>query len=154
MKETRRDFLKKSGCALSMAALATQMQHLGMMSALAQKMDDASPEGGGAYKALVLVYLAGGNDGNNVVIPNHNDATISNYGAYSAARSAQGLAIPQAQLLPIAVPRMGGLTYGLNPNLGPLAAGGINNGIHELWGQGKMAIVPNCGTLVRPMTNI
>jgi uncharacterized protein (DUF1501 family) len=152
MKETRRDFLKKSGCALSMGALATQMQHFGMMSALAQKMDDAAPEGGGAYKALVLVYMAGGNDGNNVVIPNHSDAAISNYGVYSAARSAQGLAIPQAQLLPIAVPRMGGLTYGLNPNLGPLAAGGINNGIHELWAQGKMAIVPNCGTLVRPMT--
>ena len=154
MKENRRDFLKKSGCALSMAALATQMQHFGMMSALAQKMDDAdkaSPEGGAAYKALVLVYLSGGNDGNNVVIPNHSDATISNYAAYSAARSAQGLAIPQAQLLPIAVPRMGGLTYGLNPNLGPIT-GGINNGIHELWAQGKMAIVPNCGTLVRPLT--
>jgi uncharacterized protein (DUF1501 family) len=135
-----------------MVTLATQMEHLGLMSALAQKMDDAaSPEGGEAYKALVLVYMAGGNDGNNVVIPNHSDASISNYAAYSAGRSTQGLAIPQAQLLPISVPRMGGLTYGLNPNLGPIT-GGINNGIHELWAQGKMAIVPNCGNLVRPMT--
>lgn len=152
MKETRRDFLKKSGCALSMVTLATQMQHLGMMSALAQKADDAAPEGGEAYKALVLVYLAGGNDGNNMLIPNHSSATMSNYAAYSAVRSTQGLAIPQAQLLPIDVPRMGGLTYGLNPNLGPQAAGAINAGIHELWGLGKMAIVPNCGTLVRPLT--
>jgi len=138
-----------------MATLATQMQHFGMMSALAQKTDDkakSAPEGGEAYKALVLVYLSGGNDGNNMVIPNHSDASISNYAAYSAARSLQGLAIPQAQLLPISVPRMGGLTYGLNPNLGPLAAGGINNGIHELWGMGKMAIIPNCGTLIRPLT--
>ena len=154
MKETRRDFLKKSGCALSMVTLATQFQHFGLMSALAQKMDDAAPsrpEGGDSYKAIVLLYMAGGNDGNNTVIPNHSDASISNYAAYNAARGAQGLAIPQAQLLPIAVPRMGGLTYGLNPNLGPVT-GGINNGIHELWGQGKMAIVPNVGTLVRPLT--
>lgn len=134
-----------------MVTLATQVEHFGLMSALAQKTEKSS-EGGEAYKALVLVFLSGGNDGNNTVIPNHSDATMSNYGAYSAARSAQGLAIPQAQLLQISVPRMGGLTYGLNPNLGPLATGGINNGIHELWAQGKMAIVPNCGTLVRPLT--
>ncbi|MDQ3181706.1 MAG: DUF1501 domain-containing protein, partial [Acidobacteriota bacterium] len=43
------------------------------------------------------------------------------------------------------------LTYGLNPNLG-VVTGGINNGIHELWAQGKMAIATNVGTLVRPMT--
>lgn len=154
MKESRREFLKKSGgCALGMVTLATQMQHFGLMSALAQKVKDdkAAPEGGAAYKALVLIYWGGGNDGNNMVIPNHNDATLSNYSVYSAARSAQGLAIPQAQLLPISVPRMGGLTYGLHPALGPVT-GGINNGIHELWAQQKLAIVTNCGSLVRPMT--
>ena len=137
-----------------MAALATQMEHFGLMSALAQKVEensDAPNEGGANYKALVLVYLSGGNDGNNVVIPNHSDASVSNYAAYSAARSVQGLALAQNTLLPIAVPRMGGLTYGLHPSLGPVI-GGINNGIHELWSQGKMAIVPNVGTLVRPLT--
>lgn len=153
MNESRREFLKKSGCALSMVTLATQMQHFGLISALAQKFDDdkKSEAGGDAYKALVLVYLSGGNDGNNTLIPNHDSTSISNYNTYAAARSAQGLAIPRDQLLPIAVPRMGGLTYGLNPNLGPVT-GGINNGIHDLWTQGKMAIVPNVGTLVRPMT--
>jgi uncharacterized protein (DUF1501 family) len=54
-------------------------------------------------------------------------------------------------LLPISVPRMGGLTYGLHPALGP-SGDGINNGIHELWAQGKLAMVTNCGTLVAPMT--
>ena len=152
MNESRREFLKKSGCALSMAALATQVQHLGMMSALAQKMDDsAGSEGGANYKALVLVYWSGGNDGNNVIIPNHNDATLSNYAAYSAARQPQGLALAQGTLLPIAVPAMGGLSYGLHPALGTVT-GGINNGIHELWAQGKLAMVTNCGTLVAPMT--
>lgn len=151
MNESRREFLKKSGCALSMAALATQVQHLGMMSALAQKMDDSATDGGANYKALVLVYWSGGNDGNNVIIPNHNDATISNYAAYAAARQAQGLALAQNTLLPISVPAMGNLSYGLHPALGTIT-GGLNNGIHELWAQGKLAMVTNCGTLVRPMT--
>lgn len=149
MKNSRREFIKKSTCALGMVGLATQMEHFGLMSALAQKVDDqrTAPENDAAYKALVLIFWSGGNDGNNLVIPNHNDATISNYGVYSAARS--NLAIPQAELLPISVPRMGGLTYGLHPALG---AGATNNGIHELWAQNKMAIVTNVGTLVRPLT--
>ena len=120
MKESRRDFLKKSGgCALGMVGLATQMHHLGAMSAMAQKVIDTQQEGGENYKALVLLYWSGGNDGNNMVIPNHNDATVSNYTAYFNARNTQDLAIPQANLLPISVPRLGGLTYGLHPSLGP-----------------------------------
>lgn len=153
MTESRRDFIKKTTCALSMTAVATQMQHMGMMSALAQKAEDSqdSSNAGNDYKALVLLYWQGGNDGNNLVIPIHNDASISNYSAYSAARATQGLALAQNTLLPISVPRMGGLSYGLHPALGPVT-GGINNGIYELWAQQKFAIVTNCGTLVRPMT--
>lgn len=153
MKESRREFLKKSGCALGMVSLATQMQHFGMMSAFAQKADsDApSPEGGDNYKAIVLVFWSGGNDGNNTVIPNHNDATISNYTAYFNERNASSLAIPQASLLPISVPLLGGLTYGLNPNFGTIT-GGINPGIHPLWATGDLAVVTNVGTLVAPMT--
>jgi uncharacterized protein (DUF1501 family) len=153
MKENRRDFLIRSCSALTMTALATQMRHLGLVSAFAQKSeDDAKSEAAAAdYRALVCVFMSGGNDGNNTVIPNHDSATISNYDAYAAARSVQGLAIDRTALLPIAVPRMGGLTYGLHPALGPLT-GGLNNGIHELWGMGKMAVVANVGTLVAPLT--
>ena len=150
MKQNRREFLKKSGCALSMVTLATQFESFGLMSALAQKVD-SDIQAGGDYKALVCIFLAGGNDGNNTIVPNHNSATVSNYAAYSAARSAQGLALTQAQLLPVSVPRIGNLTYGLHPSFGPVT-GGINNGIHELWAQGKMAAVTNCGTLVTPTT--
>lgn len=136
-----------------MAALATQMHHLGIISALAQKVDDAesTSPGGSDYKALVLVYWSGGNDGNNLIVPIHNDASVSNYAAYSAARASQGLALPQDSLLPITVPRINNLSYGLHPSLGPVT-GGINNGIHELWAQGKFAAVTNVGTLVAPMT--
>jgi uncharacterized protein (DUF1501 family) len=156
MKQNRREFLIKSGCALSMTAMATQMRHFGLMSAMAQEADDANKDSAvpSDYRALVCVFLSGGNDGNNTVIPNHNDATISNYSAYFNARNTQGLAITQSLLLPISVPRMGNLTYGLHPGLGPQPAGTniVNNGIHELWGLGKMAVVTNVGTLVAPMT--
>ncbi|MGI8787627.1 MAG: DUF1501 domain-containing protein [Pyrinomonadaceae bacterium] len=154
MKDNRREFIKKSGCALGMAALATQFRHFGLMTALAQQTDDAM-EAPSDYRALVCVFMQGGNDGNNTVIPNHSDTTLSNYQSYASVRNAAGLAIAQNQLLPISVPRMNNLTYGLNPNLGVLPLQGttvINNGIHELWAQGKMAIVNNVGTLVAPLT--
>jgi uncharacterized protein (DUF1501 family) len=126
------------------------------MNVMAQKaIDNTKAAGGANYKALVLLFWSGGNDGNNLIIPNHNDATISNYTAYSNIRNAAGLAIPQASLLPIAVPRLGGLTYGLHPNFGPLTQNGttiVNNGIHDLWAQGNLAAVVNVGTLVRPLT--
>lgn len=150
MKQNRREFLTKSVCGLSMITLATQVEHFGLMSALAKNVNK-NAAGGSDYKALVCIFMAGGNDGNNTVIPNHNDANVSNYSAYSAARNAQGLAIAQSALLPISVPRMGNLSYGLHPNLGTVT-GGINGGIHPLWAQNKMAIVTNCGTLVAPMT--
>ncbi|MCA1624572.1 MAG: DUF1501 domain-containing protein [Acidobacteria bacterium] len=156
MKQTRREFLTKSSCALGMAALATQVEHFGLMNALAQKVDDSSQANApGDYRALVCIFMAGGNDGNNTVIPNHNDTSLSNYSAYFNARNTAGLAIAQNSLLPIAVPRMNGLSYGLNPNLGPLTQNGttiVNNGVHELWAQSKMAVVTNTGTLVAPMT--
>src|SRR5688500_7124070 len=101
MKDSRREFLKKSGgCALGMVSLATQMHHLGTMSALAQKVIDSQLAPAPGYKALVLLFWSGGNDGNNMVIPNHNDATISNFASYNASRNTQGLAIAQNTLLP------------------------------------------------------
>jgi uncharacterized protein (DUF1501 family) len=145
MKDNRREFLKKSCRALSMTAIATQMRHLGMMNVLAQKkMDDeraAGGAGGSDYKALVCVFLDGGNDGNNSVIPNYNEG----YAQYSAARTAQGLAIARASLLPIAPPNplMSGQAWGFHPAMAPL---------HTLWNAGKMAVVCNVGCLVQPLT--
>ena len=120
-----------------MAALATQMSHLGLVSVLAQKRA-RKESAGDDYKALVCVFLNGGNDSNNMVVPKHN----AGYAEYSAARSVQGLAIPQNNLLSITPPSLG-LEFGLHPNLTEL---------HELWGQNKLAAVCNVGTLVQPIT--
>lgn len=150
MKSTRREFLCTSGAALSMTALASQSQIFGQLAARSSKIeaDAAVPTD---YRALVCIFFTGGNDANNMIIPNHNDANVSNYSAYAAGRSAQGLALSQASLLPIAVPRIGGLSYGLHQSFGTVS-GGINPGIHDLWAQGKMAAVTNVGTLVQPLT--
>jgi uncharacterized protein (DUF1501 family) len=135
MSQTRRDFLRKSGCAaLSMTALATTVRHFGLIDALAQK----GSGDGGAYKALVCIFLDGGNDGNNTVVPNY----TAGYDQYFAARGAQGMAIPRASLLPITPPSIG-LDFGLHPSMPELKT---------LWDQQKFAIVTNVGTLVQPLT--
>lgn len=135
-----------------MTAMATQLQHFGMLNTMAQK---AGSKFGSAvpsdYRALVCIFMFGGNDGNNTVIPNHSDANVSGYPAYAAGRSAQGLALAQNTLLPVSVPRIGGLSYGLHPGFGTVT-GGINPGLHPLWAQGKMGVVTNVGPLVRPLT--
>lgn len=140
MREDRRNFLKKSCRAMSMMAMATQMRHFGLVDVLAQKTRErAAAPADDDYKALVCVYLDGGNDGNNSVIPNF----TAGYAQYAAARQAQGLAISQASLLPISPPAMGGQTWGLHPSL---------SAIHPLFAAGKMAIVANVGCLVQPLT--
>lgn len=133
-----------------MAALATQMRHFGLVNALAQERVNGSKDTNGAkqsandaavdYKALVCIFLNGGNDGSNTIIPNYG----AGYGQYSAVRQAQGLAIAQNTLLPVTPPSLG-QDYGFHPSLFDL---------HQLWGQGKVAVVCNVGTLVQPLTRV
>ena len=130
-----------------MMSLATQFRHFGMMSALVEHAEPKAPPTD--YRALVCIFMLGGNDGNNSVIPLHNDANLSNYATYYAQRNPYDLAIPQAALLPFAVPRMNNLAYGMHPAFG---AGPFSNGIYDLWNQNKLAIVTNVGTLAKPTT--
>ena len=89
------------------------------------------------YKALVCVFMVGGNDGHNMVVPL--DAVP--YAAYKAARA--GLALPDGNtgLLPVTAPT--GARYGLNSGLTAIA---------PLWAQGQLAVVANVGMLARPTT--
>jgi uncharacterized protein (DUF1501 family) len=93
------------------------------------------------YKALVCVFLYGGNDYANTLIP----ADATNYTAYFNQRSAIALsqaAIAGTVLSPTtALP--GGQQYALAPNLAPIL---------PLFNAGKMAVVLNVGTLVQPTT--
>ena len=126
-RHTRRDLLRLACCSGAGASLVSGLSKLGLVSALAQGTTD--------YKALVCIFMFGGNDSNNMLVP-----TDSRYTQYLQARSV--LALPQSQLLPL---QMNGQSiYGLHPNMPEIQAY-FNN-------QKSLAVVANVGTLVQPTT--
>lgn len=138
MTQTRRDFLRQTGCAaLGTTVLATGIKDFGLVNAFAQTSAAAAAD----YKALVCVFMTGGNDGNNTVVP----VDQTRYQQYVAARAAAGLALPapgqSGGLLPIN-PASGG-QYGLHPSMTEMQA---------LFTQGKAAVLCNAGPLVEPLT--
>ncbi|MFN0298965.1 MAG: DUF1501 domain-containing protein, partial [Burkholderiales bacterium] len=122
---SRRNFMLGCG-ALS---VANTLPGLGLINAAAQAAGD--------YKALVCVFLYGGNDGNNMVIP----AQTAEYNQYQTPRP--NIAIAQGQLVPLAT--AGQVRFGLNPNLQPLQA---------VWNANRLAILLNAGTLMQPLTRV
>ena len=128
MATTRRDFLRTSACALGGMAMASSLNSFGIVHAL-------TPQAATDYKALVCLFMNGGNDGNNMFV------SLDQYSAYSAARSAAGLAIAQASLLPVS-PLSGG-SYGFHPNMPEM---------QTLFNSGKLAVLCNNGPLVEPIT--
>jgi uncharacterized protein (DUF1501 family) len=119
--------LRLACCSAAGASLVGGLSKFGLVSALAQGTTD--------YKALVCIFMFGGNDSNNMLVP-----TDSRYTQYLQARSV--LALPQSQLLPLQI--NGQSIYGLHPNM-PEMQGYFNN-------QKSLAIVANVGTLVKPTT--
>ncbi len=97
----------------------------------------AASSASGSYKALVVMYLAGGNDSFNMVVPTN----AGPYADYEESR--QNLAIPQGDLLPIVPATFDGNSYGMHPSL---------TGMKSLFDRGKLAITANVGNLVRPVT--
>jgi uncharacterized protein (DUF1501 family) len=138
---TRRQFLRQAACAtVGTAALTAAIRDLRFMNAAVAQSNIND------YKALVCIFLAGGNDSNNLIIP-----TIqSEYNNYSSIRS-DVLAIPLSGgpanqiVLPLSPLNNDGHGYGLHPACPELAA---------LFGEGKLAMLFNAGTLVFPMTRV
>ena len=126
----RRDFLRRCS-ALSSAGLAANLDLLSLTAHAQTTPVD--------YKALVCVFLFGGNDGNNLLIP----ADTAGYARYAAVRGPNsGIAIAQSELLPIE-PRNLGTPFGLHPALKEL---------HPLFAGGQLALLANVGTLTQPTT--
>lgn len=114
-------------------ARAGLSRRLWIQGALASSLGIQFPahaQASGPYKALVCVFLYGGNDGLNCLVP-----TDERYAKYAAVRG--GLAIGQGQLV-----GLDGVPFGLHPALSPL---------QPMWQAGQMAAVLNVGTLVRPL---
>jgi uncharacterized protein (DUF1501 family) len=137
---SRRAFLRQSCCAaVGTTGVLSALGQLRVMAALA---GDGLPRTAAAvlpdYKALVCLYLQGGNDGTSLIVPTDPAA----YTAYAAARS--DLAVARDGLLPLAPKTYAdGRSYGLHPSA---------SGLHGLFTQGKVALLANVGTLVRPTT--
>ncbi|MGD0941892.1 MAG: DUF1501 domain-containing protein [Terracidiphilus sp.] len=133
---SRRQFLRTASMA-SFAGLSVSpfLLELNSLAAMAQGT------GATGYKALVCVFLQGGNDGHGTVIATDPDS----FAAFTQARSgAPGLAYPQSELLPIILKTpQSGRTFALNPAL---------TGVQNLFNAGRAAIVANTGTLVVPAT--
>lgn len=88
------------------------------------------------YKALVCIFMSGGNDSNNLIIP-----VGADYASYSSVR--QNLALPEAGVLPITPLNSDGHTYGIHPKM---------TKVQTLFGEGKAAFLFNVGPLSYPMT--
>lgn len=117
-------------------ALASSIDTFGVVQAL-------TPQSATGYKALVCIFLNGGNDGNNMLVSldQYNGPAGSVTEGYSNIRAASGLAIAQASLLPVS-PVSGG-SYGFHPNMPE---------VRDLFNQGKLAVLCNNGPLVEPLT--
>lgn len=136
MAITRRDFLRNSACAVGGMALASSIDTFSVVHAL-------TPQAATDYRALVCVFLNGGNDGNNMLVSldQYDGPAGSLFEGYSNVRNAAGLAIAKASLLPVS-PASGG-SYGFHPNMPEMQA---------LFNQGKLAVLCNNGPLVEPLT--
>lgn len=123
MELQRRSFIKYA--SLAAAGNLAGLRPFGAMNAFASTGSD--------YKALVCVFLFGGNDGNNMVIP----YDTQGYANYASLRGP--IALAQNSLLPLTpLPN-----FALHPSLPEM---------QSLFNSGSAALVANVGTLVQPLT--
>ncbi len=128
---TRRSLLRLGVGSLGLFGMGGRLAKLGLLNAqVAGPTND--------YKAVVCIFMMGGNDSNNMVVPIQ--TSRQGYSAYAGIRGA-ALSIPQASLGEIAAGS--GDVYGIHPDLAPL---------RSLYLQNRLAVVANVGTLIQPLT--
>ena len=144
INQARRHFLQTASGMAAAAAhpmgtrfstpFAMSLAGLGAMAAQSSRAADTS----GPYKALVCLFLAGGNDSANWLVP----TDAAGYSEYAATR--RDLAWPAGRLLPVTSSGQGaGRSFGMPQELAPL---------RDLYEAGRMAWVANVGPLERPIT--
>ncbi|HVO97731.1 MAG TPA: DUF1501 domain-containing protein [Bryobacteraceae bacterium] len=120
---SRRGFIRVGAATVGSLAL----RPFGMLPALAQSSGD--------YRALVCVFLLGGNDSNNTIIPMDD----TSYKAYQSIRGS--LALPSSSLT--SVTAANGAPYAFHSKLAEVA---------NLFSSKELAVVANVGPLVQPLT--
>jgi uncharacterized protein (DUF1501 family) len=144
MTANRRAFFRASaGLAAAAAAPLGPRLHLPLAMGLAGLGSLAASQARSAgtldgYKALVCLYMAGGNDSHNWLLPTDS----GNRASYAAARGE--LAWPTDRVQDIGNGgQASGRSFGMPVELAPL---------RQWYSQGKLAWLANVGTLVRPVT--
>ncbi len=133
-KLSRRQFIGQASCAgVGTTALFSTLLSLRLANSLAAQTVPAT----GDYKALVCLFLAGGNDSFNMLVP----TTAGEYAAYAKVRG--NLALARDALLEITPGNLGGRTLGIHPSMPE---------VRDLFTGGRLAFVSNVGSLVRPTT--
>lgn len=139
---SRRRFLGEAPCAaVGSTALFSSLLSLKMTSAAAAA-NGPTVSADDDYKALVCIFLAGGNDSYNMLVPRNTDA----YNIYSTTRD--NLALDKdingaPNILPITSTGQAYSEFGLHPRL---------TRFQQLYNEQKLAFVSNVGTLIRPTT--
>jgi uncharacterized protein (DUF1501 family) len=136
MRQTRREFVRKTCCTAAALGVASSFSRFGLINALAQSPTD--------FRALVCIFLFGGNDANNMLVP----LDSSGYNNYLTIRKpllGGGLALDQGSLLPITskTQQVGTTSFGLHPAMTEL---------QNLFSTNRLAFLANVGTLVSPIT--
>ena len=125
---SRRDFLKKSALAtLGSSSLFSLVSQFNLAHAQTTAFND--------YRALVCVFLYGGNDAYSMLIPH----SQSEYNSYANTR--RNLALPRSQIIPVSPLNSQPADYGLHPELADIA---------NLFANKKLSLVNNIGTLIEP----
>lgn len=130
----RRDFVRRAGgcSALTSVSLMSTLLSLRTTKSLAAGIGSL---GENDYRAMVCVFMFGGNDGFNMLVPND----TAGYANYKKIRS--NMALSQDSLLPIE--DQSGKEFGLHPSL---------RDIRDMYNDGNAAMIANVGALVQPTT--
>jgi uncharacterized protein (DUF1501 family) len=133
--------------------MLASLDKFNLVNAMVQETPDVASD----YKALVCIFLNGGNDCNNLVIPydDYTNPTGGTTSGYDNVRTGSGLAVLKTQLAntKITPTNTSGVSYAFHPNLSPEANNaGQAKGFMDIWAAGKLAVLCNVGSLVRPIT--
>jgi uncharacterized protein (DUF1501 family) len=149
----RRKFLGQCCAAVTATGMLSTLAQLRMMGAVASAGNGPqTPPRAGAvnsdFKALVCLFLSGGNDANNMVVP----FDTTGYNDYASAAGRGAIALPRTQLLEIKPRTSDGRGWSLHSSLNSDVAGTNTTGMKSLFDAGKLGLIGNVGTLVAPTT--
>lgn len=139
MKFDRRKFLECSCKTMSYLTMASALRRFGLMNAYAQTVSD--------YKALVCIFLFGGNDGNNLIIPTDANGTPhTHYTNVRTSTSPVGLTAANLQTMHVTAANADPI-YGSDFSFHPTMPA-----VKSMFESGRIAVLANAGPLIAPTT--